>query len=459
MNKRRILAVLLILSELLILFLMHSLSVVNKQVSFIRYSFMYFMLGAIYGRFSCNTNLIFDEAKKVILSNLSFFLATNVMNSLWMWSVPYMLWNLLTAAVMSVMSMVINRFYRIWFRKWLAQNVLIIGAGKHAEDLVSVYQLNRFALSRVVGIVDCTNSKKLPGIRQSVREFEEPVVPYDELEDYLRTHPVDEAVIALPDASKKQMETIYNDLTTYVNVIKSMPRVNGIVTYQSKVEDFDGVILIASSTGIMSQDFIGMFIKRLVDIIGGLVGIVVLIPVTIYLKIRFLQSGDKESIFFRQERIGKNGRLFQMWKFRSMVPHAEEMLEQMMKEDPSIREEYLANKKLENDPRITPVGEMIRRTSIDELPQLINVLLGQMSLVGPRPYLPREREDMGRYYDVIIRCKPGLTGMWQTHGRNEAPFPQRLRFDDYYYRNWSIWLDMTILYKTVKTVNSSTGAI
>ncbi|MBR2769117.1 MAG: sugar transferase, partial [Solobacterium sp.] len=117
------------------------------------------------------------------------------------------------------------------------------------------------------------------------------------------------------------------------------------------------------------------------------------------------------------------------------------------------------NKKLENDPRITPVGEMIRRTSIDELPQLINVLLGQMSLVGPRPYLPREREDMGRYYDVIIRCKPGLTGMWQTHGRNEAPFPQRLRFDDYYYRNWSIWLDMTILYKTVKTVNSSTGAI
>jgi undecaprenyl-phosphate galactose phosphotransferase len=148
-------------------------------------------------------------------------------------------------------------------------------------------------------------------------------------------------------------------------------------------------------------------------------------------------------ILFKQERVGFNRKRFKMLKFRSMVVND--------RSDTA----WSKNK----DDRRTKFGSFIRRTSLDELPQLINVLKGEMSLVGPRPYLPREMEDMGKYYDTIILCRPGLTGMWQTHGRSEAPFPQRLRFDDYYYRNWSIWLDLTILSKTFKTVNSSTGAV
>jgi undecaprenyl-phosphate galactose phosphotransferase len=229
--------------------------------------------------------------------------------------------------------------------------------------------------------------------------------------------------------------------------------------YQSKVEDFDGIVLISSSTGLMHQDIFGLIIKRFFDILGGIAGVILLIPLTIYIKIRFLMDGDKESIFFTQERIGRKGKLFKIIKYRSMVPNAEAVLEKLMAENPEIREEYETNKKLENDPRITSIGAMIRRTSIDELPQLLNVLKGDMSLVGPRPYLPREKEDMGKYYKTIIQCKPGLTGMLQTHGRSEAPFPQRLKYDDYYYRNWSIWLDLTILYKTFRTVNSTSGAL
>ena len=459
MRKRRILALLLILSEALVLFLMHHNSVVAEIVSYRRYAFMYFMLGTIFGRYKCSTSLIWDEAKRTILTNLTFFLATNVMNSLRMWSVQYVLWNLLTSAVMAVTSMVINRYYRIWFRKRLAQDVLIIGTGEDARDLESVYGLNRFALSRIVGIVDCNNSKRLPGISQPVYPYDEEIIPYDSMREYLKTHNVDEVVIALPDASKEQMQIIYNDINEHVNVVKSMPKINGIVTYQSQVEDFDGVILISSSAGVMHQDIVGLIIKRLFDILGGLLGAILLIPMTIYVKIQFLKNGDKESIFFTQERIGYKGKLFKMIKYRSMVPNAEEVLEKMMEENPEIREEYEQNKKLEDDPRVTEIGKKIRRSSIDELPQLLNVLKGDMSLVGPRPYLPREKEDMGKYYKTIVSCKPGLTGMWQTHGRSEAPFPQRLRFDDYYYRNWSIWLDLTILTKTFKTVNSSTGAI
>ena len=459
MKKRRILAVLLILSEMLVLFLMHNWSVVAKIVSFRRYAFMYFMLGIIFGRFKCSTSLIWDEAKRVILSNVSFFLATNVMNSLRMWSVPYILWNLLTTFVMMFAAMFFNRNYRIWFRDKLAQNVIIIGTGDDARDLEMVYGYNRFTLSKIQAIVDCNNSKRLTGISQPVHKFDKEIIPYDSLVEYLKSHDIDEVVIALPDASKDQMQVIYNDVNELVNVVKSMPKVNGMVTYQSEVEDFDGLILISSSTGVMHQDISGMIIKRLFDILGGLVGVIILIPITIYIKVQFLKNGDKESIFFTQERIGYKGKLFKIYKYRSMVPHAEEILDELMEKDPKIKEEYETNKKLEHDPRVTEIGEKIRRNSIDELPQLINVLKGEMSLVGPRPYLPREKEDMGKYYKTIVSCKPGLTGMWQTHGRSEAPFPQRLRYDDYYYRNWSIWLDLTILTKTFKTVNDSTGAI
>lgn len=171
------------------------------------------------------------------------------------------------------------------------------------------------------------------------------------------------------------------------------------------------------------------------------------------------RSGDKAPIFFKQERIGINGKPIYIWKYRSMVPNAEQVLEELMANDPAVREEYLTNKKIVNDPRITEIGHMLRKTSLDEFPQFWNVLKGDMSLVGPRPYLPREKEDMGMYYDSIIRCKPGITGMWQANGRSDVGFEDRCKLDDYYYRNWTIGLDMVIVYKTIKSVIYGKGAL
>ena len=176
--------------------------------------------------------------------------------------------------------------------------------------------------------------------------------------------------------------------------------------------------------------------------------------------IRYQQkSGDFDNIMFSQNRIGKNGKMIKIYKFRSMVPNAEKILEDLMKKDPKIKEEYLTNKKLVNDPRITPVGKFLRKTSLDEWPQFINVLKGEMSLIGPRPYLPREKEDMGQYYSSIIKCKPGVTGMWQANGRSDVGFDYRCKLDDYYYHNWSVWLDFTILYKTIKSVVYGKGSL
>lgn len=194
------------------------------------------------------------------------------------------------------------------------------------------------------------------------------------------------------------------------------------------------------------------FSKRLIDIIGGLVGCILLLPITIGVKIGYMLTGDFNPIFFTQVRIGKNGKLIKIYKYRSMIMNADEVLEKMLKKDKEMAREYKRYKKLANDPRITKVGKFIRNTSLDEFPQFINVLKGEMSLVGPRPYLPREKEDMGEYYKIIIKCKPGITGYWQVNGRSGTDFVQRLVLDEQYYQIRCLVLDIKILFKTVRQV-------
>lgn len=198
--------------------------------------------------------------------------------------------------------------------------------------------------------------------------------------------------------------------------------------------------------------------KRLFDIIFSFIGLIFFIPITIILKIAYMCTGDFHRIFFVQERIGKNGKIFKFYKFRSMVPNADEVLFKTMELDKIIAEEYQKNKKLKHDPRITKMGKFIRSTSIDELPQLINIFLGHMSFVGNRPYLPREKKDMGEYYEDIIKTKPGLTGYWQVNGRSKTTFEERLKLEKYYSNNASLKLDIKIFFKTFKVVLFKIGA-
>ena len=206
--------------------------------------------------------------------------------------------------------------------------------------------------------------------------------------------------------------------------------------------------------------YIEKIIKRFVDIIMGLIGTLILIPVTIGIFIaRKILHEDDGPIFYEQLRIGKDGKVFRMYKYRSMVIGADEKLSTYLKENEEARKEYSKYKKLKNDPRITKVGKFIRKTSIDEFPQFINVLLGQMSLVGPRPYLPREQEDMGNYYKYIIQCKPGITGYWQTSGRSGVTFDDRLKMDYKYCQKRSLKVDAKLLMKTILNVVKKEGAI
>ena len=199
-----------------------------------------------------------------------------------------------------------------------------------------------------------------------------------------------------------------------------------------------------------------LMIKRLFDIICGLIGVIVLIPITVGVKIAYLASGDTAKIFYRQKRVGQNGKEIRIWKFRSMVPNAGEILQEMLKEE-HYRKEWEENQKFENDPRITKVGSVLRITSIDELPQLLNVLVGDMSLVGPRPLVEGELA-FHNGLKLYEKVKPGITGWWACNGRSNIDYRERLELEYYYVKNCSLYLDILCIIRTVFAVLKKDGA-
>ena len=198
------------------------------------------------------------------------------------------------------------------------------------------------------------------------------------------------------------------------------------------------------------------FLKRVIDIVCGLFGLVILIPVSIIIKIAYMLTGDFKPIFYAQKRIGKNGKTIKIYKFRSMVYNAEDVLNEMLKEEKYLKE-WDENQKFEKDPRITKVGKFIRKTSIDELPQFINLITGEMSLVGPRPLVKGELEnhDGLKLYNKV---KPGITGWWACNGRSNIEYRERLELEYYYVQNCSLLLDLICIVRTVLVVLKKEGA-
>lgn len=167
---------------------------------------------------------------------------------------------------------------------------------------------------------------------------------------------------------------------------------------------------------------------------------------------------SRGSVFYRQKRIGRNGKEIMVWKFRTMVKNADQKLEDYLAKHADLREEWNASQKIKNDPRVTGVGKFLRRFSMDELPQIINVINGEMSLVGPRPIVEEEIDFYKAHFHLYKKVKPGMTGLWQISGRNDTTYQERVEFDEYYVRNWSAWVDIYILAVTIKVVLSGKGA-
>lgn len=211
-------------------------------------------------------------------------------------------------------------------------------------------------------------------------------------------------------------------------------------------------IMISNKTNILF-----LMIKRCFDIVIGLIGTILLLPVSIIVKLGLMFTNDKGPLFFKQRRVGKNGKEIYIYKFRSMVVGAEDILKELMNKDIEIRKEYETNKKLKNDPRITKVGKFIRKTCIDEMPQFLNLLKGDMTLIGPRPYLFGELKDIGFKFREIVSVKPGITGLWQVSEKDDMSFKRRCTLDAYYANNLSLLLDIKIFFKTFLIIIGNKG--
>jgi len=198
--------------------------------------------------------------------------------------------------------------------------------------------------------------------------------------------------------------------------------------------------------------------KKAFDILLALLSLPILLPVLIIIGI-IIKIDSRGSVFFSQKRLGQHDTSFQCIKFQTMYDNNEEILEKYLAENDEAAAEWKKYKKLRlYDPRVTRVGKILRKTSLDELAQIINVLKGEMSFVGPRPYLPREREDIGDHAGLILETKPGITGLWQVSGRNRLSFNERVRLDSWYVLNWSLWTDVSILIRTIKVVLKRDGS-
>ena len=234
-----------------------------------------------------------------------------------------------------------------------------------------------------------------------------------------------------------------------------IPEVAGLSSLWVEARDLNGVLGLGVQQRLLMPG--PRVIKRALDLALVVVAGTLLLPVITLIALAIKMSSPGPT-FYGQSRRGRGGSPFVAWKFRSMYANASELLEQCLASDPSLREEWRQCQKLRQDPRITPLGRFLRRTSLDELPQLWNIVLGEMSFVGPRPIVSEEIARYGDGFAVYAKVAPGLSGMWQVSGRNNLSYHQRVTLDLYYVRNWSVWLDLHILARTIRVVVLGDGA-
>jgi Undecaprenyl-phosphate galactose phosphotransferase WbaP len=257
---------------------------------------------------------------------------------------------------------------------------------------------------------------------------------------------IDTAIFAMPYTRHEHLARFVNLVSLSFRHVMVIPNLSGITNSAVVARDLAGTFGVEINYDLLNPW--AQRVKRVLDLVATLTGGILILPLILSLCL-LVRIESRGPIFYRDKRMGRDGKLFSCVKFRTMVLDAEDLLQRMLADDEEMRNEYLKYHKLRDDPRVTRVGRFLRKSSLDELPQLWNVLRGEMSLVGPRPYLPRESEDIGTTQKEILRVTPGITGPWQVAGRNYTSFGERVRMDADYVRDWSVWLDIVLLARTV----------
>lgn len=330
---------------------------------------------------------------------------------------------------------------------WWGRPTLVISGGRSIDSVVLSLLRSPTAGFRPVAVTDPAGpcrSTLMPAINDE-----------NSLRELVRTRSIRHAVIGLPESGNTNLKEVfarYSAMIPHLIVLSDTPDLPSLWRTSRSCGRLSGTEM--SNARLLSSLWT---VKRGVDVAVALFSLMLGLPLLlgIALAIKLTSRGP---IFFGHKRLGFHGRWFSAWKFRTMHPDSDAVLHDYLEKHPEAREEWERDHKLRNDPRITPIGKFLRRSSLDELPQIWNVLCGQMSLVGPRPIVAKEVSKYGNVFRKYASVKPGVTGMWQVSGRNEVSYEERVKLDEFYIANWSPWLDIFILAKTIVVLIRRDGA-
>ncbi len=264
-------------------------------------------------------------------------------------------------------------------------------------------------------------------------------------------------IVICPDTRRElELDPLTRSITEAEAEFAMIPPIDGFSYYGLQPSYFFGYNIVLLKQPRQLANLLNQIVKNGIDRFGALCGLLLLSPLFLFISLKVKQDGGP--VFYGHKRLGRNGKTFKCWKFRSMVTNSQEVLEDLLANDPAAKEEWEREFKLKNDPRITKIGDVLRTTSLDEIPQLLNVLMGEMSLVGPRPIVEDEVKYYGDKIHYYYSVRPGVTGLWQVSGRNDISYDLRVYLDRWYVRHWSIWTDIVIIIKTVFVVALKKGA-
>ncbi|BFM05538.1 undecaprenyl-phosphate galactose phosphotransferase WbaP [Halioxenophilus aromaticivorans] len=357
--------------------------------------------------------------------------------------------------------------------KWLTPTI-VIGAGSNAKESALAIESNVLMGFEVVGLIDIEQALEQALEQANPSDLPANVPVYDPHRCETREFPMANfvngrislqgnykvedcyIVLALDAEDYKTHSKCLEELATHRKNLSVIPPLRGLPLLGSEISPIfrHEVLHVRIRNNLASRT--PRMIKRIFDVVLSGSALLVLSPLFVFLYFRISKDGG--SPFYSQKRVGKKGKMFNCWKFRSMHRNADKLLKEILNNDEDLRKEFEATQKLKEDPRVTEIGKFIRKTSIDELPQLWNVFVGEMSLVGPRPVREDELELYGVQGKYYLETPPGITGLWQISGRNDVGYDTRVNLDTWYVRNWSLWYDITILAKTVSVVVFQKGA-
>ena len=364
--------------------------------------------------------------------------------------------SVISGGLLSLIIMPVTRFVAREFlgrQSWWGERAILVGAGRQSEQIASFLRKTPQRGLRPVGLVDAPH-------RYWRDEDAKEALPYigspDQLTELAEEHDATWAIIPIGGRDPEEVAELMTRGSMMPNLLV-LPSRTALPSLWTTSRECGGL------TGLHIQDRLlnplPRAIKRAIDMAVSGVALLALSPFFLVATV-MIKTISPGPVFYGHMRVGRSGQRFKMWKFRSMVPNADRVLADVLAGDPALAEEWERDQKLKNDPRIIRgIGTFLRKTSLDEIPQLWNVLLGQMSLVGPRP-LPLD--EVAKYerstYPLYLRVRPGITGLWQVSGRNNTTYEDRMRLNTYYVRNWSPWLDLYLLLRTVRTMVFREGA-